>query len=97
MRGFAGAEDKVIVVLADTATKLYHTSFRLATPQPMDEIVVYVAPTNVPAVLTQVVPDVRDIAPAQSSLAGPVCVTHILKLATVPEPEGFAFKLATRT
>jgi hypothetical protein len=40
MRGLAGAEDNVIVVLEDTATKLYHTSFRLATPQPIGEIVV---------------------------------------------------------
>ena len=40
MRGFAGAEDKVIVGVADCATKLYHTSFLLATPQPIVGMVV---------------------------------------------------------
>ena len=40
IRGFAGAEDKVIVGFIDCATKLYQTSFLLATPQPMVEIVI---------------------------------------------------------
>ena len=55
---------------ADCATKLYQTSFLLAIPQPMVGMVVYVALSNVPAVLLQVVPDVNVIAPEQASLAG---------------------------
>ena len=87
MRGLAGADDKVIVVFAPTATKLYHTSFLLATPQPIEAIVEGDAPTNVPEVFEQDAFEVRLIAPAHSSLAGGVCVTQILKLATPPAPE----------
>lgn len=97
MRGLAGAEDKVIVVLAPYATKLYQTSFLFATPQPIDAIVEGDAPTNVPPVLAQAALDVKLMAPAHSSLAGGVCVTQILKLATAPGPEGLLFILATLT
>src|SRR5215204_1294368 len=97
MRGLAGAEDNVIVVFALYATKLYHTSFRFATPQPMDAIVEGDAPTNVPEVLEQAALDVKLIAPVHSSLAGGVCVTQIVKLATAPGPDGLLVILATLT
>ena len=97
IRGLAGAEDRLIVGFVDCATKLYQTSFLLATPQSRDGIVVKVAPTNVPAVLTQDVPDVNEIAPEQLSLAGGTCVTQILKSATDPAPEGLVPRFATRT
>ena len=71
-RGFVGAEDKAIVAFVDVAVKLYQTSLRLAVPHPIDEIVVYVAPTRIPAVLTQDALCIIDIAPEQRSFAGAV-------------------------
>ena len=97
MRGLAGADDNVIVVFVDSATKLYQTSFRFATPQPMVAIVEGDAPINVPPVLEQAAFDVKLIAPVHSSLAGGVCVTQILKSATPTDPDGLLFILATLT
>ena len=97
MRGLAGVEDNVIVVFELFATKLYHTSFRFAVPQPIVAIIEGEAPTNVPEVLEQAALDVKLIAPVHSSLAGGVCVTQILKLATPPDPEGLLVIFATLT
>ena len=94
-RGFEGADDKVMVVFELTATKLYHTSFLLAVPHPMEAIVDEVEPTSVPDVFEQLEFDVSVTAPAHSSFAGGVCVTQILKLAEVPE--GAEPTLATLT
>jgi hypothetical protein len=97
MRVLAGADDSVIVVFVPYASKLYHTSFLLATPQPIEAMVEGVAPTKVPDVFEQDELDVKLIAPAHSSFVGGVCVTQILKLATPPMPEGLLFIFATRT
>jgi len=97
IRGLAGDAERVIVVFAPTATKLYQTSFLLATPHPIDEREVYDAPTNVPAVFEHAAFDVNEMAPAHSSFAGGVCVIQILKLATPPAPDGLLLRFATQT
>jgi len=76
---FAGADDIVIVGLGVWATNVYHTSFRFGTPHPIEGILVYVAPPSDPSVLTHASPEVNEIAPIQSSLAGAGSVMQISK------------------
>jgi len=99
MCGFANPTPrllKVIVGFVVCAVKLYHTSY-VGVPQPVGAGIPEdsVEAITVPAVLTQVSPEVKETAPAQSSLAGAGSVIHILK---VPLVVGAApFKEYTRT
>ena len=75
---------KVIVGFVVCAVKLYHTSY-VGVPQPVGAGIPEdsVEAITVPPVLTQVCPEVKETAPAQSSLAGTGSVMQILKLPLV--------------
>jgi hypothetical protein len=64
-----GPEDTVTVWVVDCATNVYQTSDLFVAPQPVRGGV-YVAALIVPAVVTQEVEEVREMAPLQRSLAG---------------------------
>src|SRR5450432_2910093 len=83
-------ELKVIVGLDVNAVKEYHTSYTGA-PQagagmPADKV----APTILPCILVQVVPEVNVTAPAQSSFTGAGSVTQILN---IPATFGLVYTL----
>lgn len=71
---------KVIVGFVVCAVKLYHTSY-VGVPQPVGAGIPEdnVEAITVPAVLTQVCPEVKETAPVQPSFAGAGSVIQILK------------------
>lgn len=70
LRKLAPAPLMVTVGLVVCATKRYQTSYFTVPPQPAGVPPVMLALTTVPAVLTQVVEDVNEMAPEQRSFAG---------------------------
>src|SRR6187397_2603348 len=94
----APIELSVIDGYAVCATKLYHTSGDAALPQAGNPAVA-VAFIKVPAIFEQVVALVNKVAPEHRSLDGgaAAAVKQILKLATVPVPDGFELKFEILT